>query len=129
MGRRTSIYIETQRHGSNPIPAACMKDGLVVSGAVYGLDTTSGRDFGLDDQCVTLFANIEAIMRAAGGTLADIVSVSISLAQPADRAVLNRHWVAMFPDPQSRPARHVDPTPMPAGRRLIAAEFIAMLDR
>src|SRR5262245_21112599 len=108
MGRRVSIYIETQKHGSNPIPAACMNDGLLVSGAVYGLDTSSAHDLGLDEQCASLFGNIAAIMQAAGGTLEDIVSVSVSLANPADRTALNKYWLERFPDPQSRPARHVD---------------------
>jgi len=128
---RKSIYTGGQQHGSNPIPAACLKNGLLVSGAVYGADpsaaTPGAPDPGLDEQCAVLFARIRDIVTAAGGGLEDIVKISIRMADPAQREVLNKHWLQHFPDPASRPARHVEP--MPAGRRLIAAEFMAMLDR
>jgi 2-iminobutanoate/2-iminopropanoate deaminase len=127
VGRRTSIYIESLGHGVNPIPAACLKDGLLVSGAVYGADPSATADTGLDEQCAVLFARIRAIVTAAGGTVEDIVKIAIRMADPSKRDVLNKHWLAQFPDPESRPARHVEP--LAPGRRLIAAEFIAMLDK
>lgn len=124
---RKSIYIGAQKHGQQPIPAACLKNGVLVSGAVYGADMSSSAPApGLDEQCAVLFDRIRAIVQAAGGSLEDIVKMSIRMADPEQREVLNKHWLRSFPDADSRPARHVEP--MPAGRRLIAAEFMAVLD-
>ncbi len=128
MGQRRSIYVGGQGHGSNPIPAASIKGGLLASGAVYGSPPNPDEAIGLDGQCETLFANMEEILRAAGGSFDDVVHVAVSLADPANRELLNAHWLRAFPHPESRPARHVDSNPMPAGARLIAAEFIAMID-
>ena len=128
MGQRRSIYVGGQAHGANPIPAASIKNGLLASSAVYGAPPKPQEVISLDRQCGNLFTTIEEIVRAAGGSLADVVHVAISLADPSDRESLNEHWLRAFPDPASRPARHVDPDPMPAGSRLIAAEFLAMID-
>lgn len=129
MGQRRSIYVGGQGHGSNPIPAASIKGGLLASGAVYGSPPKPAEPIGLDEQCETLFANIDEILHAAGGSFDDVVHVAVSLADPSDRELLNKHWERAFPDPASRPARHVDSEPMPAGARLIAAEFLAMIDK
>ena len=39
---------------------------------------------------------------------------------------LNTEWVKMFPDPESRPARHTQATPA-GGRSLVQADFVAVL--
>jgi 2-iminobutanoate/2-iminopropanoate deaminase len=128
MGQRRGIYVGGQGHGANPIPAASMKGGLLASGAVYGAPPKSSESIGMDRQCETLFANIDEILRAAGGSFEDVIHVAISLADPSDRKLLNEHWLRAFPDPASRPARHVHHEAMPPGSRLIAAEFLAVID-
>jgi 2-iminobutanoate/2-iminopropanoate deaminase len=42
------------------------------------------------------------------------------------RAALNDEWVKMFPNPESRPARHTQHLPADA-RALVQADFIAVL--
>jgi len=128
VGQRRSIEIGGQSHGANPIPAACIKNGFLASGAIYGLAGGASAPLDLDGQVEAMFANMAAILTAAGGSLEDIVHVSIKLADPGDRAALNRHWLRAFPDATSRPARHVDGEPFHMGQRLIAAELLAVLD-
>lgn len=127
MTKRRSIHVG-QSHGANPIPAASVKNGILMSGAIYGLAGGATEPADCEGQCAALFAAMAAILAAAGGTLDDVVHVAVKLAEPADRDSLNRHWVAAFPDPDSRPARHVDAAPLVMGQRRIAAEIVAILD-
>ncbi len=128
MAQRRSIYAGGQGHGAHPIPAASIKGGFLASSAIYGSPPRPAQAIGLDLQCRNLFANIEEILHIAGGTLNDVIHMAIRLADPSDRQTLNEHWLHAFPDPASRPARHVDPVPMPVGARLISAEFLAIIE-
>ena len=106
MARRQSIDVPGARH-VNPIPSACRHGPFVVSGAISGADPESGAvDPDLDAQCRAMFANVRSVMQAAGGTTDDIVKMTVWITDRALRPILNKHWVEMFPDPQSRPARH-----------------------
>ena len=42
MQRRRSIYLDGFGH-KNPIPAACMIDGLLMTGIIYGQDPETGK--------------------------------------------------------------------------------------
>ena len=53
-----------------------------------------------------MFENVRRVMAAAGGTPDDIVKMTVWISDRALRPILNKHWVEMFPDPHSRPARH-----------------------
>ena len=128
MGKRRSIKIGGQKHGVHPIPSASIKNGMLASSAVYGAPVKPDEPISMEEQCASLFANMAEICEAASGSLDDIIHVSIKLKDPSDRDALNANWESAFPDPDSRPARHVDATPLDHGARLIAAEFLAMID-
>ena len=103
---RKSVHIEGYRH-MNPIPAASRVRGVLMSGVVTGRDPATGQlAAGIDEQCAHMFRHVRNIVEAAGGSTADILKLTIWLKNPSDREALNREWVAMFPDPESRPARH-----------------------
>ena len=53
-----------------------------------------------------MFDNVRRVITTAGGTPDDIVKMTVWITDRALRPVLNKHWVEMFPDPASRPARH-----------------------
>lgn len=57
-------------------------------------------------QCANMFANLRKILAAAGATPEDVIRVTVWIARPEIRAEVNKQWVVMFPDPDSRPARH-----------------------
>ncbi|HEY3911301.1 MAG TPA: RidA family protein [Stellaceae bacterium] len=106
MAKRRSIDVPGARH-VNPIPSACRRGPFVVSGAISGADPQSGKvDPDLDAQCRAMFANVRRVIEAAGGTPEDIVKMTVWITDRALRPILNKHWVEMFPDPHSRPARH-----------------------
>ncbi|MBV9858821.1 MAG: RidA family protein [Alphaproteobacteria bacterium] len=106
MEQRRSIHVEGVRH-VNPIPSACRRGPFVVSGAISGADPVTGTiPPDLDAQCRQMFENVRRVIAAAGGTPEDIVKMTVWIADRSLRETMNRYWVEMFPDPQSRPARH-----------------------
>lgn len=127
MARRTSIYVEGFGH-KNPIPAACRVGNILMSGIVFGLDPATGKPAdGLDEQCRLMFGHIRAIMQAAGGSTDDIVKVTVWLADRNQREPVNREWLAMFPDPTTRPARQAMSGALDGGK-LVQCDFVAVMD-
>ena len=79
-------------------------------------------------QVANVFAYIRHDVEAAGGSVDDIIKVTFWVRDPASqRAALNTEWVKLFPNPESRPARHTQALP-PGGRSLVQADFVAVLD-
>ena len=106
MEKRRSIEVSGVKH-QNPIPAASRKGPFVTSGAISGADIATGKvPEDLDQQCRQMFDNVRRVITTAGGTPDDIVKMTVWITDRALRPVLNKHWVEMFPDPGSRPARH-----------------------
>lgn len=126
MARRKSIYVEGFSH-KNPIPAACVIGGMLYSGSIQGTDPATGK-YGatLEEQCVLMFAHVRRIVAAAGGSLADIISMTVWMNDRTQRAALNVPWLEMFPDPQARPARHTMQGQLDGGK-LIECSFVAVM--
>jgi 2-iminobutanoate/2-iminopropanoate deaminase len=79
-----------------------------MTGGVGGSDPVTGK--APDDeaeQVANAFKNVERILEAAGGSMNDVVKVSIAVKSLALRDEINKQWVAYFPEERSRPARHV----------------------
>lgn len=106
MEQRRSINVAGASH-ANPIPSASRKGPFVVTGAISGTDPATGKvPQDLDEQCAQMFANVRRVIETAGGSPDDIIKMTVWITDRALRPVLNKHWVAMFPDAHSRPARH-----------------------
>jgi len=126
MTRRQSIYVEGFGH-KNPIPAACRIGDTLMSGIVYGLDPATGKPAQtLEAQCELMFGHIRAIMAEAGGSTDDIVKVTVWLADRSQREPINRQWLAMFPDPATRPARQAMAGDLDGGK-LVQCDFVAVM--
>lgn len=106
--RRRSINTDTFNHGELPIPAASRVDNVVYTGAISGYDITArAHAEGLEAQCALMFSHLKAILAAAGASPEDVVRMTFYAKTPEVRAAINVEWVKLFPDPASRPARHV----------------------
>jgi len=106
MEKRRSINVAGASH-VNPIPSASRRGPFVVTGAISGTDPESGQVAAdLDAQCRQMFANVRRVMEVAGGTPDDIIKMTVWITDRGLRPILNKHWVEMFPDAHSRPARH-----------------------
>jgi 2-iminobutanoate/2-iminopropanoate deaminase len=90
---------------TGPVPQAVEVDGWVFVSALFGTDPKTGQ---LPDGAVAeaeqLFANLGAILRAAGGDVDDVVRVGIFTTHlQRDRPAFNEVWKRVFGD--HRPAR------------------------
>lgn len=124
--KRRSIVVPGLEHGSNPIPAACRRGPLLATGGVRGVDRESGvlpADAG--EQVRHAFANLRTVIEAGGGTVEDIVHVTVFAAADV-RAAVNEEWIKMFPDADSRPARHLLRQDLPGGM-LVQLEALAFV--
>lgn len=105
---RKSITIEGFSHGKNPVPAASVIGNLLMTGAIFGTDPRTGKVAAdPEDECRLMFHNAGRILAQAGGSFADVLKMTFFLRPQASRELVNQHWVLAFPDPASRPARHV----------------------
>lgn len=108
MGRRRSIEIPGVTHGKTPIPMGAKIGPFVFSSAIMGKDpATDELPEGKEEQMRFLFENIRSFMREAGGSTDDIIRMSVYLSDNSLRELFNKEWLAMFPDPEDRPARHI----------------------
>jgi 2-iminobutanoate/2-iminopropanoate deaminase len=91
---------------SSPLYSQGVRAGsqVFVSGTT-GLDPSTGTMAGdtIQDQTRQALTNCEAILRAGGATLDDVVEVGILLTRPEDFAGLNEEWSRWFAaDPPTR---------------------------
>jgi len=127
VARRKSINGSRARH-ENPIPNASRIGNIVMSSVIGGTRPgTRELPASLEEQVANVFVHIRHDIEAAGGSVDDIIKITFWVKDPVlQRAALNTEWVKMFPDPQSRPARHT--LVLPADNRaLVQADFTAVL--
>jgi 2-iminobutanoate/2-iminopropanoate deaminase len=124
--RQRSIEVEGLDHGSTPIPAACRVGPVLATGGVGGRDPGTGQ-LPPDPaaQAANCFANLQRILAAGGMDIGDVVKVTVFLADETYRAAVNPHWVACWPDPHHRPARHSLVLPLRGGM-LVQLEALAV---
>ena len=105
---RKSIYIEGFAHGKNPVPAGSVIGNLLATGAIFGVDPQSGKVASEpEEECRLMFHPADRLLRQAGGSFGDVLKMTFFLRPEVSRELINEHWVKAFPDPASRPARHV----------------------
>ena len=100
--------ITTADAPSSPLFSQGIKAGpqVLVSGIV-GIDPGTGHLAGntIQDQTRQALANCEAILRAGGASLDDVIEVGVLLTDPADFAGLNEEFARWFPS--EPPTRYV----------------------
>ena len=126
MAKRKSIEIDGFVH-KNPIPNASLIGNILASGIIHGRDTREDSvPDTIEEQAALCFRHVKDIVEAAGGTVDDIIKITVWLKDPADRTALNAEWTAMFPDEHARPARHTQKLDDDA-ITMIQCDFMAVL--
>lgn len=122
--RRRSIDVEGYTHAA-AIPTASRIGPLLASSVIVGFDpgTRSMPDDGAA-QARNVFHHIAAILHAADATWDDVAKVTFFVADPELRTVIEPLWIEQFPDPASRPARHIATVSLHR-RMVVQAEFLA----
>ena len=97
-------------YGSFPYSQAVKAAGLVFVAGQGPFDPATGKIVGetIQDQTRQALKNCEAILRAAGSSMAKVVNVSFILRDPEDFAGMNEEWVRWFPSepPARQGAKH-----------------------
>jgi 2-iminobutanoate/2-iminopropanoate deaminase len=100
--------ISTQDAPSSPLYSQAVKAGqhVYVSGLV-GIDPTTGDLAGstIQEQTRQALTNCQAILKAAGASLEDVVEVGVLLTHPTDFAGMNDEYATWFP--AQPPTRYV----------------------
>ena len=127
MSKRRSFEVPGIEH-ENPIPAATRIGSLVMSSGIFPRDPATGKaPDGLEEQCAVLFANIRRVIESAGGTTEDIIKITVWAKDQKTKAFVNKEWLAMFPDPLSRPARHTMMYNEHPGNMLVQCDLTAVV--
>lgn len=124
-GRR-ALHVPHVGHKA-PIPLGARVGPLLCSSAIAGKNPADGQlpaDGAV--QVANAFANMKALLAAGGASLADVVRLSVTLSDDALREAVNAHWLACFPDPDDRPARHIGVQPLQHGMA-VQLELIAVI--
>jgi 2-iminobutanoate/2-iminopropanoate deaminase len=102
-----------------PYAQAVSVGGFVFTSGQVALDPVSGEMVAADFEAEArrVFANLRAVLDAAGCALADVVRATVYLTDLADFAVLNRVYAEAFGD--HKPARStVQVAALPKGARV-----------
>jgi enamine deaminase RidA (YjgF/YER057c/UK114 family) len=127
MSQRQTIHVEGFSH-VNPIPAAARVGPLLMSGLINGTDPATGKPAAtLEEQCRHMFGQVWRIVEAGGGGTGDIVRLLVWLKDRSQRQPLNDEWLAMFPDPNDRPARLTVQAAELSGGILVQCEVTAYI--
>jgi 2-iminobutanoate/2-iminopropanoate deaminase len=125
VGRRRVIELPGIAHQA-PIPTAVIIDNVLASSAVFGADPANGKlPESVTDEIANVFTNIATVLDLAGATSADVLRMDVLLRDTAFRTIVNEHWLAIFPDADDRPARHITVVENLPARAQI--EFLAVL--
>ncbi|HEY4134155.1 MAG TPA: RidA family protein [Alphaproteobacteria bacterium] len=125
MSKRQSVEPPGKEHKS-PIPMGCKIGNIVYSSAIGGDDPATGKTSpDPAEQAKTMMENVRRFMTAAGGTPEDIIRLTLYVQDKKIREYFNKEWLAMFPDPHSRPARHA--LVVDLEKKLFQVEVVAVL--
>ena len=99
------IHTEGAPSHTGPVPQAVEAGGWIYVSALFGADpATHAIPAEARDEAEQVFANLAAILAAAGADLTDVVRVGIVMrALQRDRPVFNQVWAERFGE--HRPAR------------------------
>jgi 2-iminobutanoate/2-iminopropanoate deaminase len=121
--------ISTPDAPRSPLYSQGIKAGhhVYVSG-MAGIDARTGQPPGptIQEQTRQSLANCEAVLKAAGASLSDVVEVGVLLADPNDFAGMNEEWAAWFP--ADAPSRSVAKLGAVIPGVLISIRMTAALD-
>lgn len=87
------------------VPDAAVAGVLFVTSAIDGRGPGGERPAGVRDEIEQAFANVDALLARAGGTLADVLHYWAFAADGVDAPDFTPSWLRRFPHEGDRPAR------------------------
>ena len=116
MSKRLNIHADDIPAHVNPIPAATVIGNLLMTSAISGMNVeTNTFPKDKDEQIGMAFRHLKRILELADFSLDDVAKLTLYFADQKDRSFANKHWLEMFPDEHSRPARQALEGTLPEG--------------
>lgn len=110
---------------TGPFNQAIRIGNLVFTAGQAGRNRDTGQMGDIRDQARRCIANIEAILNAAGATLADVVKVTVFMRDPSLSPAFNEEYRKLFPEPL--PARSSAYVNLRSPDMLVEMEAIAVI--
>jgi len=100
-----SVHTDGAPAAIGPYSQACVAGGFLFTAGQIGLDPATGALVGPEvrEQAYRVFANLRAVLEAAGSGFGDVVKTTVYVSDMADFAELNAIYAEHFSDPY--PAR------------------------
>ncbi len=125
MPARKTVQLENDKGHRNPIPTCVVLGNLILPSVISGISgLPDGVTLSPEEEIERGFQRMKTIVEGAGGSLDTIGKITVYLKNFSDREFVNKSWLKMFPDENSRPARHVVPLPLP-GKVVMQLDVIA----
>jgi 2-iminobutanoate/2-iminopropanoate deaminase len=106
MPGRQSYEIRPVGHNA-PIPMAARIGNMIMTSGIPGSDPDTGEmPASLEEQAKNCFRNLENVLAKAGASKDDVLRVTVFIKSNNNRQIVNPAWLEMFPDENTRPARH-----------------------
>jgi len=110
---------------TGPFNQAIRIANMVFTSGQAGRNRETGKMGDIRDQARRCLGNISAVLEAAGGSLADVVKVTIYLRNSEDWAAFNEEYVKLMPEPL--PARTSAIVQLKGPDMLVEMDAIAVL--
>lgn len=99
----------------------------LYSSGIPGIDPQTGRVApDAASQARFAFQHMRALLETGGARLDDVVRLTVYVKDASAREPVNTEWLACFPDPHDRPARHTLTYDLQHGM-LLQLEVVAVL--
>jgi 2-iminobutanoate/2-iminopropanoate deaminase len=124
---RQIIATEKAPAAVGPYSQAVQRNGVLYTAGQIGLNPSTGKlvEGGIEAQTHQALTNLQAILQAAGGSLADVLKTTVYLQDIGDFQTMNQVYATFFAsEPPARSAVQV--AALPLGAR-IEIEAVAVL--
>ena len=120
-GRAAAGLSSGQAQQGSPV---CERGERFAVSAIRGVDAATG-ELGAtpEEQFRLAFAQLAGLLEIAGLSPGEVGRVTVFTPDPAFRPLINPPWLALYPDPEDRPARKTTHVPLPPG---VAVELEAV---
>jgi 2-iminobutanoate/2-iminopropanoate deaminase len=117
---------EGPRHGQGMVPGV-KANGMIFFSAIRGTTPGEDRELTAEEESRQALENVRLLIEAAGGTLDNIVHVTLYLGDLNDRQAFHKVWMEKFPtNPPARIAVGVaNASASPTGHARYALSVIA----
>ena len=110
---KESIRTAEVKHGGGPYSQAVRAGGFVFVSGQTGVDSDGRMKQGIEAQTRQALRNAEAILRAAGATLRDVVQARVYIEDLTNYGEMNKVYAEFFPE--EAPSRACVSAKLPEG--------------